>query len=266
MKLLLFVFLFAFANASPGYSDSSPSGNDISEGNAQGSSFGYSGSFAGAGVPGGNFPAFPAFPQFDFSGFFTNYLEALNKQHQEFINQGGGISYAYAFSSPGSSAMSQSSISFSNNNAEGLQKLAQTQGQTGGSYAPNYQGGGGVDLGNRGGFVGGYGGGFSGPDGQSFSFSGPIGADSGAAFASGSIGPGGGFQTAAVYPENPASPNVNTRFGASGGGPGGGDFKSVFTSSKSVTSNVDGKPQTFRQASTTVNDNGKVTTYTAQNP
>ncbi|XP_030756147.1 keratin, type I cytoskeletal 9 isoform X2 [Sitophilus oryzae] len=234
MKLLLFVFLFAFANASPGYSDSSPSGNDISEGNAQGSSFGYSGSFAGAGVPGGNFPAFPAFPQFDFSGFFTNYLEALNKQHQEFINQ--------------------------------LQKLAQTQGQTGGSYAPNYQGGGGVDLGNRGGFVGGYGGGFSGPDGQSFSFSGPIGADSGAAFASGSIGPGGGFQTAAVYPENPASPNVNTRFGASGGGPGGGDFKSVFTSSKSVTSNVDGKPQTFRQASTTVNDNGKVTTYTAQNP
>ncbi|KAH1029795.1 hypothetical protein HUJ05_002964 [Dendroctonus ponderosae] len=162
-----------------------------------------------------------------------------------------------------------------------IQSLAQAQAQAGssagtGNVGSGYQGsqgpaasgagyGSGIDLGNRGGFVGGYGGGFGGPDGNSFSFSGPLG-DSGSAIASGSIGPTGVHQTASVFPENPNAPNVNTRFGGESSGGDGGGFKSVFTSSKSVSSNVDGKPQTFRQASTTVNDNGKVTTYTAHNP
>ncbi|KAF7268456.1 uncharacterized protein LOC143197718 [Rhynchophorus ferrugineus] len=239
MKILLFVVVLAFTDASPGYSGSS--GNDINQGNSGG--YGYSGSFSGTGVP--NF-AFPAFPPFDFS-VFSNYIFNLNKYNQEFLNH--------------------------------IQKLA--QGQAGAGYAPGFSGsssgsngafaggfGSGFaapDIGNRGGFVGGYGGGFTGPDGQSFTFSGPIGGDGGAAFASGSIGPGGTSQSASVYPENPSAPNVNTRFGASSDGNGNG-FKSVFTSSKSVTTNVDGKPQTFREASTTVNDNGKVTTYTAHNP
>lgn len=33
-----------------------------------------------------------------------------------------------------------------------------------------------------------------------------------------------------------------------------------------MTTNVDGKPKTVKQASTTVNDNGKITTYTAKYP
>lgn len=59
------------------------------------------------------------------------------------------------------------------------------------------------------------------------------------------------------------APNVNTRFAASDQ-PGG--FHSVFTSSQSHTTNVNGQPQTVQRASTTVNDNGKITTYTANNP
>lgn len=66
--------------------------------------------------------------------------------------------------------------------------------------------------------------------------------------------------------------DIHSRFGesatsgAGGGGGGGGGQYSVFTSSVSHSSNVDGKPKTFHQASTTVNDNGKVTTYTVKNP
>lgn len=60
-------------------------------------------------------------------------------------------------------------------------------------------------------------------------------------------------------------PNVNTRFGGGAGSPDGGHF-SVFTSSVSSSSDVNGKPSSFHQASTTVNDNGKVSTYTVRNP
>ncbi|CAH1121595.1 unnamed protein product [Ceutorhynchus assimilis] len=251
---MIFVFVFgliAFCDAKPGYSDSSNSENHLGHDSSMSSAgtgaggYGYAGSFSGTGANG--FPNFGAFvPQFDFSSFF----DQLNKQHQEFIQQ--------------------------------IQRLSSGQGQAGGaaSYAPNYQGsyqssgaggysgGHGVDLGNRGGFVGGYGGGFSGPGG-SYSFGGPIGGEgSGAAYASGSIGPNGGHQSAAVYPENPGSPNINTRFGGADSPQQGnnGGFKSVFTSSKSISSNINGKPQNFREASTTINDNGKITTYTAHNP
>lgn len=263
MKMLLFVFLFAFSDASPGYSGSSSSGNDIGQGSTGGgNSYGYAGSFSGSdGFPPGNFPAFvPVFPQFDFSSFF----EQLNRQHLDFIKQlqkhAAGQAQAGTAYGPGNYAPAYQGTYSSNGGYGG--SSAGTGASAGGS-APGGSGGG-FGLGNRGGFVGGYGGGFSGPDGNSFSFSGPLGEGNGAAFASGSIGPGGAHQTASVYPENPGSPNVNTRFG--GDTSGGGGFKSVFTSSKSVTNNVDGKPQTFRQASTTINDNGKVTTYTAHNP
>ncbi|XP_066254970.1 uncharacterized protein [Euwallacea similis] len=217
--IFLFVFVFAFCDAKPGYSESSYSGNDIGKGTTStgtgGNSYGYAGSFSGAGgLPPGNIASFaPFIPQFDFSSFF----EQLNRQHHEFIRHHGAGGY-----------------------------------------------GGGFGLGNRGGFVGGYGGGFTGPDGNSFSFSGPLGEGTGAALASGSIGPGGGHQMVAVFPENPNAPNVNTRFGGPLGGEEG--FKSVVSSSQSVSTNIDGKPQTFREASTTINDNGKITTYTAHNP
>lgn len=81
------------------------------------------------------------------------------------------------------------------------------------------------------------------------------------ASSSASFGPGGFHQTASVYPNNPAVPNVDTRFGGSeqstsfqSGKPG-----YVGVSSFSSSSNING--QTHREAVTTVNDNGKVTTH-----
>ncbi|XP_066158834.1 uncharacterized protein [Euwallacea fornicatus] len=244
--IFLFVFVFAFCDAKPGYSESSYSGNDIGKGTTStgtgGNSYGYAGSFSGAGgLPPGNVASLaPFIPQFDFSSFF----EQLNRQHQEFIRQLQTLAQvpSNAVSVTGASGVSGTA--------------ADSHGTDG------YEGG--FGLGNRGGFVGGYGGGFTGPDGNSFSFSGPLGEATGAALSSGSIGPGGGHQMVAVFPENPNAPNVNTRFGGSSGG--GEGFKSVVSSSQSVSTNIDGKPQTFREASTTINDNGKITTYTAHNP
>ncbi|XP_022901290.1 uncharacterized protein [Onthophagus taurus] len=124
-------------------------------------------------------------------------------------------------------------------------------------------------IGNAGQFPGGYAGygfpggvpayaGFQGQ--QHYSGNGGEGAAASAAF-----GPGGIHQTAGVFPENPNSPNINTRFAASPDGAPGG-FHSVSTSSFSSSSDVNGKPSSFHQASTTVNDNGKVTTYTVRKP
>ncbi|XP_068145297.1 probable GH family 25 lysozyme 3 isoform X1 [Drosophila tropicalis] len=95
------------------------------------------------------------------------------------------------------------------------------------------------------------------------------------ASASGSIGPNGFRQTAYINPANPNTPNIVNRFGGSssggggysssssssssgGGGGGGGGYKGVSVSSFSQ-SNGDGTSR--RGAQTTVNDNGKVTSY-----
>ncbi|XP_030377391.1 RNA-binding protein FUS isoform X1 [Scaptodrosophila lebanonensis] len=81
------------------------------------------------------------------------------------------------------------------------------------------------------------------------------------AAAAGSIGPNGHRQTAYISPANPAQPNIVNRFGgssSSGGGGGGGGYKGVSVSSFS-TSNGDGTSR--RGAQTTINDNGKVTSY-----
>ncbi|XP_060537317.1 keratin, type I cytoskeletal 9 isoform X2 [Cylas formicarius] len=275
MQYFAMVFLFSalFVGGLAGYS-ASDSENELGQGTGGSTSYGYSGSYSGAGIPNGNTPI-PFFPQWDFSGYLSKYFESLSKHHLEFMKDGGGaFSFSHASSSPNSKAQAHSSITFSSGYRNGLERQAQTalaqaqaqgQGQAAQGHPEVFS------LGNRGGFVGGYGGGFAGPDGSGFSFAGPIGGGAGtgpgldgSALASGSIGPGGVQQTAAVFPENPNAPNINTRFGSEGGD--GSGFKSVFTSSKSVTTNVDGKPQTFREASTTVNDNGKVTTYTAKNP
>uniref|UniRef100_A0A182QE54 Uncharacterized protein n=1 Tax=Anopheles farauti TaxID=69004 RepID=A0A182QE54_9DIPT len=81
------------------------------------------------------------------------------------------------------------------------------------------------------------------------------------ASSSASFGPGGFHQTASIYPNNPAVPNVDTRFGGSeqstsfqSGKPG-----FVGVSSFSSSSNING--QTHREAVTSVNDNGKITTH-----
>ncbi|XP_037960148.1 uncharacterized protein LOC119689396 isoform X1 [Teleopsis dalmanni] len=78
------------------------------------------------------------------------------------------------------------------------------------------------------------------------------------AAAGASIGPGGYTQTAYISPENPSVPNIHNRF-SSGSGPGG--YKGVSVSSFSSSSDVDGKRTNYRGAQTTINDNGKVTTY-----
>lgn len=78
----------------------------------------------------------------------------------------------------------------------------------------------------------------------------------GYAGASAAYGPSGFHQTAHIFPENPNSPNINTRFG-SDAAPGGPGFVGV--SSFSSSSNING--QSHREAATSVNDNGKVTTY-----
>ncbi|XP_053694766.1 homeotic protein ultrabithorax isoform X3 [Sabethes cyaneus] len=99
---------------------------------------------------------------------------------------------------------------------------------------------------NSGNYGGATGGGGSGGNGAGF----------GAAGASASYGPSGFHQTAHIFPENPSSPNINTRFG-SDAPPGGPGFVGV--SSFSSSSNING--QSHREAATTVNDNGKVTSY-----
>ncbi|KRG02796.1 5'-3' exoribonuclease 2 homolog isoform X2 [Drosophila mojavensis] len=76
------------------------------------------------------------------------------------------------------------------------------------------------------------------------------------ALASGTIGANGHKQTAYISPANPASPNIVNRFGGSSSG--GGGYKGVSVSSYS-SSNGDGTSR--RGAQTTVNDNGKVTSY-----
>ncbi|XP_064547629.1 uncharacterized protein LOC135434838 isoform X1 [Drosophila montana] len=85
------------------------------------------------------------------------------------------------------------------------------------------------------------------------------------AVAAGSIGPSGHRQTAYISPANPATPNIVNRFGGDsgssssyGGSGGGGGYKGVSVSSFS-SSNGDGSSR--RGAQTTINDNGKVTSY-----
>ncbi|KAJ6646958.1 hypothetical protein Bhyg_02175 [Pseudolycoriella hygida] len=67
-------------------------------------------------------------------------------------------------------------------------------------------------------------------------------------------------QTASINPPNPNSPNIDNRFGASGPSDGNGFF-GVSTSSFSSSSDVNGVKTNRKGAITSVNDNGKVTTY-----
>uniref|UniRef100_T1PBZ5 Vitamin B12 dependent methionine synthase n=1 Tax=Musca domestica TaxID=7370 RepID=T1PBZ5_MUSDO len=75
--------------------------------------------------------------------------------------------------------------------------------------------------------------------------------------AAASIGPGGAYQTAYISPGNPAIPNISNRFSSTS--PGG--FKGVSVSSYSSSSDVNGKRTSNRGAQTTINDNGRITTY-----
>ncbi|XP_054268530.1 annexin A7-like [Macrosteles quadrilineatus] len=100
--------------------------------------------------------------------------------------------------------------------------------------------------------------------------------------ATATYGPQGGYGSANVFPKPDGG--LDNRFGGfdetpqnSLGGapvssvsgnfkpPGGSSF-GVFTSSSSGSSDINGKKTSFKQSSIGVNDNGKVTTYTAHDP
>ncbi|XP_049305424.1 uncharacterized protein LOC105224053 isoform X3 [Bactrocera dorsalis] len=81
------------------------------------------------------------------------------------------------------------------------------------------------------------------------------------AIAAASIGPGGSYHTANISPENPDIPNITNRFGGSSS-PGG--YKGVSVSSFSSSSDINGQKTSQRGAQTTINDNGKITTYRVQ--
>lgn len=78
------------------------------------------------------------------------------------------------------------------------------------------------------------------------------------AIAAASIGPGGSYHTANISPANPDVPNISNRFGGPSS-PGG--YKGVSVSSFSSSSDINGQKTSQRGAQTTINDNGKVTTY-----
>ncbi|XP_054743442.1 uncharacterized protein LOC129248049 isoform X3 [Anastrepha obliqua] len=84
---------------------------------------------------------------------------------------------------------------------------------------------------------------------------------SNSAVAAASLGPGGSYHTASISPENPDIPNISNRF-AGPSSPGG--FKGVSVSSFSSSSDIDGQKTSRRGAQTTINDNGKITTYRVQ--
>lgn len=137
----------------------------------------------------------------------------------------------------------------------------------GGGYGGGY--GGGSAYGGAGAYTGGAATGSYGGIGSRGAFGGTYGGDDSYApnyaSAGGYVGNGYKQQYANVYPANPSYPNLDSRFGGDDSpgvsvsrGPGG----FVGVSSFSSSSDVNG--QKFRQAATTVNDNGKVTTYRVQ--
>lgn len=67
------------------------------------------------------------------------------------------------------------------------------------------------------------------------------------------------LQTASLYPENAANPNVHVQHTITSGSPGA--YVGVSTASFSSTSDVNGVKTQQKGAYTTVNDNGKITTY-----
>lgn len=101
-------------------------------------------------------------------------------------------------------------------------------------------------------------------------------------FATGTYSPQGGYGSANVFPAPEGG--LETRFGGEDGGgnsvggtgpvssvsgsfsPPGSSSYGVFTSSSSGSSDINGKKTSFKQSSIGINDNGKVTTYTAHDP
>ncbi|BES91754.1 Hypothetical protein NTJ_04562 [Nesidiocoris tenuis] len=96
------------------------------------------------------------------------------------------------------------------------------------------------------------------------------------AFASGNIGPQGGYGSAGVSPPDPGS--LFVRFGDTAPGsvpigsiagnipPPSGSVYGISTSSQSGSTTINGQTKSYKTSEVTVNDNGKITTYKAHNP
>jgi len=98
---------------------------------------------------------------------------------------------------------------------------------------------------------------YGGPQGGSFG-SGPH-----SAVASANIGPQGGFQSGQI---SPVAPGIHSRFDEPLPPPRGGSYGVFSSSSSSSSIGPDGKEKSFKQATTGVNDNGKVSFHTVRDP
>ncbi|PSN53716.1 hypothetical protein C0J52_02195 [Blattella germanica] len=84
------------------------------------------------------------------------------------------------------------------------------------------------------------------------------------ASASASLTPRGGFGSASISPPPQGDPGLATRMGSVPSS-GGGNF-AVFSSSSSGSSDVNGERKTYKEATSVINDNGKVTTFHVSDP
>jgi hypothetical protein len=84
------------------------------------------------------------------------------------------------------------------------------------------------------------------------------------ASASASLGPRGGFGSVAISPPPQGNVELGTRMGSVP--PSDGTNFSVFTSSSSSSSDENGVRKSSKEATSVINDNGKITTYRVSDP
>ncbi|XP_023713934.1 uncharacterized protein LOC111867932 isoform X3 [Cryptotermes secundus] len=95
--------------------------------------------------------------------------------------------------------------------------------------------------------------------GGSVSDGGPVSAS-----ASASLGPKGGFGSVSISPPPQGNLELGTRMGSVP--PSDGNNFSVFTSSSSSSSDENGVRKSSKEATSVINDNGKITTYHVSDP
>ncbi|XP_021925649.1 uncharacterized protein LOC110832702 isoform X2 [Zootermopsis nevadensis] len=108
--------------------------------------------------------------------------------------------------------------------------------------------------------------GFAFPEATNYGGSGGVPSDGGAvsAHASASLGPRGGFGSVSISPPPQGNPELGTRMGSVP--PSDGNNFSVSSFSSSSSSDVDGVRKSSKEATSVINDNGKVTTYHVGDP
>lgn len=131
--------------------------------------------------------------------------------------------------------------------------------------APNFS-----DVNSRAGFAGQHD--FDGLDGFAFPEATHFGGGGGSvsdggpvsAFASASLSPRGGFGSVSISPPPQGNLDLATRMGSvpASGGPN----YSVFSSSSSSSSDENGVKKSSKEATSVINDNGKVTTFHVRDP